>query len=177
MTAQPLQTKDKSIDVELNQLTYSAYLLTLDPDLSRSVVMAALDSSIEDIASSHDLLYRTIEISLEQLRSDASHRSDRESSSIEASLYSGSGVARLTPALSLEEHASVNPILRLDSDARVAFVLHHVLGYTINEAAAMTQVSEKQFHAQLREAYRQLASLRPEDSAISGYILDQIAFA
>ena len=43
MTPQPIQQVNRSLDVELDQLTYSAYLLTLDPDLALSVVMAAID--------------------------------------------------------------------------------------------------------------------------------------
>src|SRR5262249_19858331 len=84
-----------AIDVELDQLTDSAYLLTLDPALALSVVMAAIDTSIdtsmENPASRRDLLRRTIEISLARLRLDASAASDRESLAVEALLYSDSG--------------------------------------------------------------------------------------
>jgi hypothetical protein len=76
MTPQFAQPEN-TIDVELSQLTYSAYLLTLDPDLALSVVMAALEASMEDLASRHDLLQRTIEISLAQLRLDDSAAMDR----------------------------------------------------------------------------------------------------
>ena len=55
---------------------------------------------------------------------------------------------------------SGNPILQLDSASRIAFVLHHVLGYKIDEAAAKAQVSERQYRTQLRNAYAQLASFR-----------------
>ena len=87
MTPQLIQRVNSSIDVELDQLTYSAYLLTRDADLALSVVMAAIDASMEDIASHRDLLRRTIEISLAQLRLDASAISDRESIPLEALLY------------------------------------------------------------------------------------------
>lgn len=79
MTPQVIQPGIDNLDVELDQLTYSAYLLTLDPDLALSVVMAAVDASMEDLASHRDLLQRTIEISLAQVRLDASAISDRES--------------------------------------------------------------------------------------------------
>ena len=70
-----------------------------------------------------------------------------------------------------------NPILRLDSDARIAFVLHHVLGYSISEAAAMAQITEKEFHTQLRKAYLQLASLQQGAYALASNMLGQVALA
>jgi DNA-directed RNA polymerase specialized sigma24 family protein len=48
-------------------------------------------------------------------------------------------------------------------------VLHHVLDYQIIEAAAMIEMSEKEYRAHLREAYLQLASLHIAASA-SGII-------
>ena len=51
-----------------------------------------------------------------------------------------------------------NPILSLDSSSRIAFVLHHLLGYKIEDAAFLIEVSEKEFRACLRTAYLQLAS-------------------
>jgi len=51
-----------------------------------------------------------------------------------------------------------NPILALDSIARIAFLLHHLLGYKIEDAALLTEQSEKEFRAYLRSAYLQLAS-------------------
>jgi len=176
MTPQLIQPLNNSIDVELDQLTYSAYLLTLDPDLALSVVMAAVDASMGDLASRGDLLRRTIEISLAQLRLDASAASDRESLAFEALLYSGSSPATSTLTLSLKEKTKGNPILLLDSCARIAFVLHHVLGFSINGAAAMARISEKEYHKQLRKAYLQLASLQLGAYAIAG-MLGQIALA
>ena len=177
MTPQPIQLGNNTIDVELNQLTYSAYLLTLDPDLALSVVMAAVDASMEDLASRHDLLDRTIEISLAQLRLDDSAATDRESLAFEALLYSGSSFATSTLALSLKEQTSGNPILLLDSGARIAFVLHHVLGYSMNGAAAMAQISEKEYRTQLQKAYLQLASLQLGAHAIAAYMFGQVAAA
>ena len=173
----PQQPGNDSIDVELDQLTYSAYLLTLDPDLAVSVVMAAIDDSLEDLATRGDLLRSTIEISLAQFRIDASATSDRESFPFEALLYSDSSLATSKRVLSLKELTNGNPILLLDSGSRIAFVLHHVLGYGINEAAAMAQISEKEYLTQLRKAYLQLASLQLEAYAIAGYMLGQVALA
>jgi hypothetical protein len=66
MTPQLSQPADKNIDAELDRLTYSAYLLTLDPGLALSVVMAALDDSVGKPDA--NLLRRTVELSLQQLR-------------------------------------------------------------------------------------------------------------
>jgi hypothetical protein len=177
MTSQLIQPGIDSIDSELDQLTYSAYLLTLDPDLALSVVMAAVDTAIEDDASHRDVLQRTIELSLAQLRPNPSAASDRESFPFEALLYSDSSPAASKQTLSLKELTNGNPILLLDSDARIAFVLHHVLGYSINGAAAMAKMSEKKYHTQLRKAYLQLASLQLGAYAIAGNMLSQVALA
>ena len=176
MTPQLFQPGNDSIDVELDQLTFSAYLLTLDPDLAVSAVMAALDASIEDLASCGDLLRRTIDISLAQLRLDASAASDRESSAIEALLYSDSRFATSKRALFLKEQTNGNPVLLLDPGARIAFVLHHMLGYSINEAAAMAQFSEKEYRTELRKAHLQLASLQGVH-AVAVNTLGEIALA
>ena len=66
MTPQLSQPADKNIDAELDRLTYSAYLLTLDPGLALSLVMAALDDSLGKPDA--NLLGRTVELSLQQLR-------------------------------------------------------------------------------------------------------------
>jgi DNA-directed RNA polymerase specialized sigma24 family protein len=50
-----------------------------------------------------------------------------------------------------------NPILSLDSSSRIAFLLHHLLGYKIEDAALLTDQSEKEFRGYLRSAYLQLA--------------------
>jgi DNA-directed RNA polymerase specialized sigma24 family protein len=177
MTPQFIQPLNNSIDVELDQLTYSAYLLTLDPGLALSVVMAAVDASVEDLASHRDLLQRTIEMSLAQLRLDSSAASDRESLAVEALLYSDSNFATSKLALSLKEQTNGNPILLLDSGARIAFVLTHVLGYSISEAVAIAEISEKEYLTQLRKAYLQLASLELGAYATAGYMLGQVALA
>lgn len=51
-----------------------------------------------------------------------------------------------------------NPILSLDSSSRTAFLLHHLLGYRIEDAAFLAELSEQEFRAYLRSAYLQLAS-------------------
>lgn len=51
-----------------------------------------------------------------------------------------------------------NPILSLDSSSRIAFLLHHLLGYKIEDAAFLMELSEQEFRACLRDAYLQLAS-------------------
>jgi hypothetical protein len=177
MTPQLIHPGNDSVDIELDQLAYSAYLLTLDPDLALSVVMAAVDTSIEDHASHRDLLRRTIEMSLAQLRLDVSAASDRESLAFEALLYGDSSFATSKLAHSLKELAIGNPILLLDSGARIAFVLHHILGYSINGAATIAQISEKEYRTQLRKAYLQLAWIQLGPDAIAGYMLGQIAVA
>ena len=51
-----------------------------------------------------------------------------------------------------------SPILSLDPDSRIAFLLHHLLGYKIEEAALLVELSEKDFRTHLRSAYLQLGS-------------------
>ena len=51
-----------------------------------------------------------------------------------------------------------NPILALDSSSRIAFLLHHLLGYKIEDAALLADLSEIEFRADLRSAYLQLAA-------------------
>jgi len=175
MTPQLAEPGNDPTDVELDQLTYSAYLLTLDPDLALSVVMAAVDTSIHDHASHRDLLRRAIEMSLAQLRLEASAASDRESLAFEALRYGDPSFRTSKLAHSLKELANCNPILLLDSGARIAFVLHHVVGYSVHGAAAMAQISEKEYRTQLRKAYLQLASLQLGADTVAGYMLGEIA--
>jgi hypothetical protein len=177
MTPQLIQPKNDSIDSELDQLTYSAYLLTLDPDLALSVVMAAVDTAIEDHDSYRDLLHRTIEMSLAQLRLDSSEAADRESFPFEALLYRESSLGESKRARSLKKLSHGNPILLLNSGERIAFVLNHVLGFSVSTAAAMAQMAEKEFHAQPRNAYVQLASLQLGIDVVASNMLDQIGLA
>lgn len=159
MTPRSIEGANKGIEAELDRLTYSAYLLTLDPGLAMSVVMTAVEDAEEGLSSPANLLRRTVELSLQQLRCESTARLDRESSAFEALLYSDATFAESKRALSFKESMSGNPIALLDYAARVTFVLHHVLDYEISEAAGMVDMSEKEYRAQLRRAYLQLASL------------------
>ena len=157
MTPETSQTADRDLQAELERLAYSAYLLTLDPSVAFSVVMTAIDGLLEESTSDPNLLERTVELSLGQLRRQSGIGWDGESSVFNAVLY-GHSPAINSPAFQSLKGLSASPILLLDSASRIAFVLHHVLRYKIDEAAAKTQVSEKQYRAQLRNAYAQLAS-------------------
>ena len=168
MTPLNVQSGDTAVDSELEHLTYSAYLLTLDPALALSVVMTALDRSLADISAEPDLETLTVELSLKHL--NCSTCGDHESSGYEAELYRD---PRLLSAWSKD--VSSNPIVLLNDGERVAFVLHHILGYEIKESGGLAGMSEHEFRAQLRRAYVQLASTElragvemtaiPDDSA------------
>jgi hypothetical protein len=176
MTTQMSQAADKRIESELDRLTYSAYLLTLDPRVAVSVVMTAIDGSLEEITTGPDLLERTVELALEQLRRDSRLEGDGESSAFDAVLY-GYSAAIHTPTFQSLKDLSGNPILLLDSTSRIAFVLHHVLGYKLGEAAAKAQMDETEYRAQLRKAYLQLASFHSEGQVSGGQFLEQPALA
>jgi len=171
MTPQLIETANKGIEAELDRLTYSAYLLTLDPGLAMSLVMTAVEGAQEDLSSPANLLRRTVELSLQQLRGESTRRLDRESSALEALLYGDFTPAESKRALWFKESMSGDPIVLLDYAARITFVLHHVLGYNINEAAAMLEMSEKKYRAHLRTAYLQLGSVHVTSAAfISGMV-------
>ncbi len=72
-----------------------------------------------------------------------------------------------------DDDTNSDPILSLDSGSRTAFLLHHVLGYEIEEAALLLEMTETEFRVHLRSAYLQLASAQfaPEVH------LDEPAFA
>ena len=55
MTPQISQAPDRPIQSELDRLTYCAYLLTLDPEVAVSVVMTAIDGSLEEITFGPEL--------------------------------------------------------------------------------------------------------------------------
>ena len=158
MTQQSARTEKTSIEAELDRLTYSTYLLTLNRGLALSVVLTALDWSLEKPIANSDLQRRTVELSLRQLQHQSGVDSDSECPSCEAVLYDDSGVANSQGFSSSELDISSNPILSLDAGSRIAFVLHHVLGYDIEQSAMLADLDEKGFRAQLRSAYVQLAS-------------------
>lgn len=60
------------------------------------------------------------------------------------------------------EEETTDPILALDSNSRIAFLLHHLFGYKIEDAAMLTEISEQEFRKLLRRAYLQLAPLQFE---------------
>ena len=176
MTPQISQVADNHIESELDRLTYSAYLLTLDPGVAVSVVMTAIDGSLEEITARPDLLERTIELALEQLRRESRTERDGESSAFDAVLY-GHSAAINSPTFQSLKDLSDNPILLLDSTSRIAFVLHHVLGYKLGEAAAKVQMNETEYRARLRKAYLRLATFHLEGQVSGGKFLEEPALA
>jgi hypothetical protein len=176
MTPQITQAADKHIQSELDRLTYSAYLLTLDPGMAVSVVMRAIDGSLEEITAGPDLLERTVELALEQLRRESRTEWDGESSALDALLY-GHPAAINSPTFQSLNGLSSNPIALLDSTPRITFVLHHVLGYKLGEAAAMAQMDETEYRVQLRNAYLQLSSIHSEWQPSGGKFLEESALA
>lgn len=157
MSPQTSQTTDDNLQAELDRLTYSAYLLTLDPGTAVSVVMQAIDCSLDEIATDRGLLQRTVELALEQSHHESMRGWDSESSAFDAVLY-GHSVALNSPAFQSVKELTGSPILLLDSTSRIAFVLHHVLAYPVREAARMTQMKETEYRSQLQRAYVQLAA-------------------
>jgi len=176
MSPHTSQTADRNLQAELERLAYSAYLLTLDPGVALSVVMTALDGSLEEISGGPDLLERTVELALEQLRRESRTEGDGESSAFDAVLYGHSPVINSPTFQSLKDLSS-NPILMLDSTSRIAFVLHHVLGYKLGEAAAKAQMDDTEYRAQLRKAYLRLASFHSEGQVPGGKFLEEPALA
>jgi hypothetical protein len=176
MTPQISQAADKHIESELDRHTYSAYLLILDPGVAVSVVMTAIDGSLEEITTGPDLFERTVELALEQLRRESRTEEDSESSTFDAVLY-GHSTAINSPTFQSFKDLSGNPILLLDSTSRIAFVLHHVLGYQLGEAAAKAQMDETEYRAQLRKAYLRLASFHSEGQISGGKFLEEPALA
>ena len=176
MAQQISQAADVHIESELDRLTYSAYLFTLDPGVAVSVVMTAIDESHEEIITGPDLLERTVELALEQLRSESGTEGDGESSVFDAVLY-GHSAAINSPTFQSFKDLSGNPILLLDSTSRIAFVLHHVLGYKLGEAAAKAQMDETEYRAQLRKAYLRLALLHSEGQVSGAKFLEEPALA
>ena len=173
MTPQTSQP-ETNLQAELDQLTYSAYLLTLDPGKAFSVVARAIDGSLGETASNSDLLERTVELALEEVLCESGARWDGESSAYDVVLYGSSAAANSKAFQSLQD-LNDSPILLLNSSSRVAFVLHHLLGFTIGDAAVKAQLTEKQYRVQLRRAYLQLASIRSQDGTPANQGAEQSA--
>jgi len=70
-----------------------------------------------------------------------------------------------------------NPIFSLESSSRTAFLLHHLLGYNIEDAASLVELSEKDFRAHLRSAYLQLISREFAPGVNLSEVLEQAAVA
>ena len=172
MTPQMSQISENNLQAELDRLTYSAYLLTLDPGKAFSAVARAIDGSLEENTANSDLLERTVQLALEDVPSESGARSDGESSAYDALLY-GRSAAINSKAFQLLEDLKDSPILLLDSTSRIAFVLHHLLGFKISDAAVKARLTEKQYRAELRRAYLQLASFRLEDGTRTSHGAEQ----
>ena len=175
MTPKTSQT-DTNLQTELDQLTYSAYLLTLDPGKAFSAVARALEGSPEETTPNSALLERTVELALEEVLFESEARWDGESSAYDVLLYGRSAAINSKAFQSLQD-LNGSPILLLDSTSRIAFVLHHLLGFKISDAAAKARLTEKQYRAQLRRAYLQLASFRSEDGTRASHGVEQVGSA
>ena len=173
MTRQTSQP-DTNLQAELDRLTYFAYLLTLDPGKAFSAVERAIDGSLEETTVHSDLLARTVELVLEEALSESRTSWDGESSAYDVVLYGHSQAINSKTFQSLQD-LSGSPILLLDSTSRIAFVLHHLPGYKIGDAAAKARLTEKQYRAQLRRAYVQLASFRLQDGTPASHGVEQSA--
>ncbi len=163
---------DTNLQTELDRLTYSAYLLTLDPGKAFSAVARAVDGSLEETSPNSDLLERTVELALEEVLFESEARWDGESSAFDVLLYGRSAAINSKAFQSLQD-LNGSPILLLDSTSRIAFVLHHLLGFKISDAAAKARLTEKQYRVQLRRAYVQLASFRLQDGTPASHGVEQ----
>jgi hypothetical protein len=166
------QTTDDNLQPEIDRLTYSAYLLTLDPGKAFSAVVRAIDGSLEETSVNSDLLERTVALALEEVLCESGTSWDGESSACDVVLYGRLAAINSKAFQSLQDLSGI-PILLLDSTSRVAFVLHHVLGYKIGDAAAKARLTEKQYRAQLRRAYVQLASFRLQGGTPASHGVEQ----
>jgi DNA-directed RNA polymerase specialized sigma24 family protein len=148
--------------------------LTLDPGKAFSAVERAIDGSLEETTVHSDLLARTVELALEEALSESRTSWDGESSAYDVVLYGHSQAINSKAFQSLQD-LNGSPILLLDATSRIAFVLYHLLGYRIGDAAAKARLMEKQYRAQLRRAYVQLASFRLQDGTPASHRVEQSA--
>jgi hypothetical protein len=176
MTPQMSQATEKNLQAELDRLTYSAYLLTLDPGKAFSAVAKAIDGSLEETTPNSNLLERTVELALEEVLCESGARWDGESSAYDVLLYGRSAAINSKAFQSLQD-LNGSSILLLDSTSRIAFVLHHLLGFKISDAAVKARLTEKQYRAQLRRAYLQLASFRLENGTRASHGVEQVGSA
>jgi hypothetical protein len=176
MTPEITQAPDKHFQSELDWLTYSGYLLTLDRGVAVSVVMTPIDGSVEEVSSGPDLLERTVQLALEQIRHDSRTAWDGESSAFDA-VICGHSAAINSPMFQSLKDLSGNPILLLDSTSRIAFVLHHVLGYKLRKGAAMALTDEREYRTELRKAYLRLAAFQFEQQVLASNVLEPAVLA
>ncbi|HEX8892159.1 MAG TPA: hypothetical protein VF783_02490 [Terriglobales bacterium] len=162
MIPQMSQTPKNNPQAEIDWLTYSAYLLTLDLGKAFSAVERAIDRSPAETSVQSDLLERTVEAALEDVLCESGTSWDGEASAYDVALYGRPAVINSEAFQTLPD-LSGSSILLLDSVSRIAFVLHHLLGFEISDAAVKTRLTEKQYRAQLRRAYLELASFPLED--------------
>jgi hypothetical protein len=162
MTPQTSQT-DTNLQAELDRLTSSAYLLTLDPGKAFSAVERAIDGSLEETTLHSDLLERTVELALEDVLCESRTSWDGESSAYDVVLYGHSHAINSKAFQSLQD-LNGSPILLLDATSRIAFV-----------PAAKARLTEKQYRVQLRRAYVQLASFRLQDGTSASHGAQQSA--
>ena len=134
----------------------------------------ALDGSLEGPSADSDLLERTVELALEDVLCASRTSWDGESLAYDVVLY-GHFAAINPQAFQSLQDLNGSPILLLDATSRIAFVLHHLLGYKIGDAAAKALLTEKQYRAQLRRAYVQLASFRLQDGTPASHGVEQSA--
>lgn len=87
MTPQMSQTPENNLQDELDWLTYSAYLLTLDPGKAFSPVIRAIDGSLEETTFESGLLERTVELALEDVLGESGTSWNREASAYDVALY------------------------------------------------------------------------------------------
>jgi hypothetical protein len=174
MTPQMNQATEKNLQAELDRLTYYAYLLTLDPGKAFSAVARAIDGSLQETTVNSDLLERTVDLALEEALCESGINWDGESSAYDVLLYGRSAAINSSSFQSLQD-LNGSPILLLDSTSRIAFVLHHLLGFKISDAAVKARLSEKQYRAQLRRAYLQLTSFRLQDGIPASHGVGQSA--
>ena len=95
---------------------------------------------------------------------------------MDALIY-GESAARNSPPLPSLKDLEGNPILLLVSTSRIAFVLHHVLGYKLREGAAMLQMDETEYRRELRSAYLQLAACQFEKQVLASNVIAEAALA
>lgn len=134
--------------------------------------MTAIDRCTEEVSSGPDLLERTVQLALGQIRHDSRTEWDGESSAFDGVIY-GHSAAINSPTFQSLKDLSGNPILLLDSTSRIAFVLHHVLGCKLRKGAAMAQMDEREYRTELRKAYLRLAAFQFEQQVLASNVLGQ----